>query len=172
MIELPTVDKQSDERQMLLAFLNYQRAVFERKCGAVADPNGRLTVQPSDLSVGGLVKHLAFVESYWSSYIVAGEDPQPPWADAPWDDDPDWELTSGASDSMVDNIELYRASRTAADAIYDRVKLDDLTARSTSADDADLASVRWVLLHLIEEYARHNGHADYLCQAIDGATGD
>ena len=171
MTELPSIIKEGDERQMLTEFLDYQRTVLLRKTEGITDDQAAQAVAPSDLTLGGLLKHMAYVESNWSSYVFRGEDPESPWADAPWGDSPDWELTSAADHTIVELQEMYRAAWSSADAIYGAALSLDAVAVRTGGDGRH-PSVRWILIHLIEEYARHLGHADYLRQGIDGATGD
>jgi len=171
MTELPSITKDGDERQMLTEFLNYQRTVLLRKTEGITDEQATQPLPPSDLTLGGLLKHMAFVESNWASYVFRGEDPESPWAEAPWDDEPDWELTSAADHSLAELQDMYRNAWTAADDLYRKaLSLDAMAVRP--GGDGRHPSVRWILIHLIEEYARHLGHADYLRQAIDGATGD
>lgn len=170
MTELPDIAMQSGERQTLMEFLNYQRAVLIRKTEGLDDFQARVALPPSDLTLGGLLKHMAYVESHWASYIVSGNDPVAPWADAPWDEDADWEMSSAADDALTDIQDLFRSSVAAADVVYNDLELDSVAARWAGGDAPP--SIRWVLVHMIEEYARHLGHADFLRQSIDGATGD
>lgn len=169
--ELPPIAKQADERQTLMDVLNYQRTVLLRKTEGLTEEQASKPIEPSILTLGGLLKHMAYVESNWASYVFRGDDPESPWAEAPWADDHDWELTSAANDSLADLQDMLRAAWASADAIYNgALSLDAVAVRP--GGDGEHPSVRWILVHLIEEYARHLGHADYLREAIDGATGD
>ncbi len=170
MTELPDIGKQVDEKQTLLDFLNYQRTVLLRKTEGLTDEQACKTLPPSSLTLKGLLKHLTLVELHWAVYVVQGDDMPSPWAEAPWDDDPDWELTTAADDALADLQARYTEALAVADAIYDSMPLDQIAARP--GDDERLPSLRWVLVHMIEEHARHLGHADFLRQAIDGAVGD
>ncbi len=168
---LPPIADQADERQTLSEFLNYQRTVLLRKTEGLDDEQARKALPPSNLTLGGLLKHMAYVESNWASYTFRGDDPEQPWVDAPWEDEPDWELTSAADDSLADLQAMFREAWAAADAIYQRaLSLDAVAVRPGVG--AEHPTVRWILVHLIEEYARHLGHADFLRQSIDGSTGD
>ncbi len=169
--ELPPIAKQADERQTLTEFLDYQRTVLLRKTEGLTDAQAMQKLAPSDLTLGGLLKHMAYVESNWASYVYRGDAPEQPWADAPWEDDSDWELTSAADHSLAELQEMYRNAWAAANAIYQgALSMDAVAVRP--GGDGGYPSMRWILIHLIEEYARHLGHADYLRESIDGAKGD
>ncbi len=168
--ELPEIAMQADEKSMLVDFLNFQRTVLLRKSEGLRDEQGSQTAAPSSLTLKGLLKHMAFVESHWSNYVLLGHDPQSPWAEAPWDDDPDWDFTTANDEPLAELQARYRSAWGDADAIYRAAGIDDLAARPGA--DGVAASVRWILLHMIEEYARHIGHADFLREAIDGSVGD
>ncbi|MGI9596398.1 MAG: DinB family protein [Acidimicrobiales bacterium] len=169
--ELPEIGYQVDERTMLLDFLDYQRTVLVRKTEGLAEEEGARRLPPSSLTLKGLLKHLALVESHWATYILQGRELAEPWAEAPWDDDPDWDFNTADADSFAELWTLHRAAWTDANSAYrSTASLDDLAVRPASS--GEVASVRWILLHMIEEYARHVGHADFLRQAIDGAVDD
>jgi hypothetical protein len=155
-----------DERGMLSAFLDWHRLTFELKCLNV--PAARLSekgVPPSHLSLHGLLRHLAGVERWWFRQQFAGEDlALLYYSDA--EPDQDFEHLDGevADAFVVWKVECSHARRIVADA----VSLDDIgTERATG----EPISLRWVLVTMIAEYARHNGHADLLREQIDGATG-
>jgi len=160
------------ERPMLQAWLDYQRATLALKCEGLDDEQLRLrSVPPSLLSLVGLVRHMAEVERYWFRVVLAGE-PLPDIYCTP--DQPD-----------ADFLDVDEASGTQALATW-RAECD--LARSVAAGHPDLdavgtrpadgpgwgsprVSLRWILVHMIEEYARHNGHADLLRERIDGTVG-
>lgn len=162
----------ADERTSLVAFLDYHRATFLAKLDGLTDDQLRMRVGASSLSLGNLAKHLALVEDSWFQEDFLGVPMEEPWASAPFDDDRDWDFHSADADSGEYLRDLYRAAcdRSRA-AIAD---VDDLDALSkvTSKQDGQPFSLRWILLHMIEETARHNGHADLLREAIDGVTGE
>jgi hypothetical protein len=156
------------ERETLVAFLDYYRAVLIRKAVGLTRQQLAVTLPPSDMSIGGLVKHMALVENNWFVRNWRGLDPGEPWSSVDWDADPDWDFHSAAEDEPEQLLALYTAaverSRTEIDGC------NDLSA--TAESRGRVISLRWMLVHMIEEYARHCGHADLLRQSIDGATGD
>ncbi|TQM06320.1 DinB family protein [Pseudonocardia kunmingensis] len=163
-----------DEVSTLLGFLDYQRATLEWKCRGLDRAALTTTVGASSMTLGGLLKHLAYVEDDWFSRDLHGHDLRPPWNAVDWAADPDWEWHSAADDTPEQLLALWRdavaRSRSlAAQALADG-GLDRLTRRAWP--DGRCPSLRWVLVHMIEEYARHNGHADLLREAVDGSTGE
>jgi uncharacterized damage-inducible protein DinB len=164
-----------DEAATLLAFLNYQRDTLRWKCsGLTADQLAR-SVAPTTMTLGGLLKHLAVVEAGWLNQTFAGGMVKPSWSGEIDQGDPDWSFATavGASPEQLfawfdESIEV--SNRVIADALAGP---DGLAALSYEVlDDGRRFSMRWIMCHLIEEYARHNGHADLLREAIDGATGE
>ena len=157
-----------DERETLVTFLDYYRAVLIRKAVGLSREQLAVTLPPSDMSVGGLVKHMALVENNWFVRNWRGHDPGEPWTSVDWEADPDWDFHSAADDEPEQLLELYtdaiERSRGAIEGCL------DLSA--TAESRGRVISLRWMLVHMIEEYARHCGHADLLRQSIDGATGD
>ena len=156
----------ADERALLDGFLDYHRETLLWKC-AELDP-GQLaarSVPTTNLSLLGLVRHLAEVERSWFRRRFAGEDAPPIWYT---DDEPDRDIDPPADADAVADLTAYRAELDACRAVVAGRGLDETftTGRGLTA------SLRWVYLHMIEEYARHNGHADLLRQAVDGATGE
>jgi uncharacterized damage-inducible protein DinB len=134
----------------------------------------RATVAPSSMTLGGMLKHLAYVEDSWLSVRLHGQDRQPPWDTVDWRADPDWDWHSAAHDTPEQLRELWqdavdRSRVLVAEALADG-GLDRLARRPWS--DGRSPSLRWILLHLVEEYARHNGHADLLRESVDGRTGE
>jgi len=118
---------------------------------------------PSGTTLLGLVKHLAWVERFWFVDFVGGEA-----LDYPWTDDPDADLRIDADDTIKNVTELYLQAIAEADAVIEGT--GDLDATRTT-ELAGTRSVRWVLTHMIEETARHAGHADIIREQIDGTTG-
>jgi hypothetical protein len=154
-----------DERAVLTGFLDWHRATFEAKCTGV-EP-GRLAekgVPPSGLSLHGLVRHLAGVERWWFSNQLADEDlPMLFYSD----DDPDQDFEFTGADVTAD-LELWRTECRRSRQVAAARSLDDTGVRRR---DGEAVSVRFVLVQMIAEYARHNGHADLLRERIDGAVG-
>jgi uncharacterized damage-inducible protein DinB len=170
----PEPPQAGDEVATLLGFLDYQRATLAWKCRGLDSPGLRATVGASTITLGGLLKHLAFVEQYWFSERLQGLDRQPPWDTVDWKADPDWEWHSAAQDTPEQLFALWQAaaerSRSlVAEALADG-GLDRLARRPWP--DGGAPSLRWILVHMIEEYARHNGHADLIRESVDGETGE
>jgi uncharacterized damage-inducible protein DinB len=155
------------ERELLTAFLDFHRETLLMKCADLSFEQLKThSVAPSTLSLLGLLRHMAEVERSWLRIRVAGEDIPPShyWTDEDPDGDFD-NLDSTPLDEVLANYhdEVAHARRILAET--------DLESTFTHPRHGDM-SVRWVVIHMIEEYARHNGHADLLRQRIDGATGE
>ena len=167
----PRVDApgQGGELATLLGFLRWQRETLELKCsGLGAADLARRSLEPSKLSLLGLVRHLADVERGWLRLGLARQDAPPIFTS---EADPDGDFDGAVADAEVVaqawdawRAEVTFASRFVADAPDMHVFVDDPWRGPLS--------LRWVLVHMIEEYARHNGHADLLRERIDGAIGD
>ena len=158
------------ERDMLTGWLDYHRATLLWKCEGLTDEQLReRSVPPSGLCLLGLVRHLTECERGWFRQVLLGEDvPGLYWT--PENPDGDFNDTGSA-----DGATVLRTWEQACDAAREAVaSVDDLDAPSKKADGqtGEPFSLRWILTHMIEEYARHNGHADLLRERIDGATGD
>lgn len=162
---IPPMD--SDERTTLEAWLDFQRQTLLRKCDGLADAQLRsASVPPSPLTLQGLVQHMAEVERNWFRRIVGGEDVPPIYDAAPHDHGHDggFELADGGS--FADAVSTWQGEVAAARGNCAGAALDDTNAFMDAA-----VSLRWIYLHMIGEYARHNGHADLIRERIDGATG-
>jgi len=166
----------ADEVATLLGFLDYQRATFEWKCRGLTDEQLRQSLPPTSMTLGGMLKHLALVEDYWFTEAIAGQPSPPPWAEIDWKADPDWDWHSAAGESGDDLRALWQErvqrSRAIVAAQVDPDPAAGLAAAHSAWGGQGEVSLRWVLVHMIEEYARHNGHADLLRQSIDGETGE
>ena len=160
-----------DERTTVDQFLDRQRAVLLAKTEGLDAAQLGFRLPTSELSLGGLLKHLAFVEDDWIQVDFLGREHGEPWAGAPWSADRDWEFHSAADDSPAQLRELYRAACERSRAATAGHALDELSAGRDRRTGLPW-TLRWILTHLIEETARHNGHADLLREAIDGRTGD
>ena len=129
---------------------------------------------PSALTLGGLLKHMALVESSWFERWLHGGDYAPPFDAIDWDADPNWEFESAGADSPEQLLAQWEAAVERSRAsVAQALAHGDLsqTARRTWPDGR-APNLRWILVHMIEEYARHNGHADFLREAVDGETGE
>lgn len=124
----------------------------------------------SELTLAGLLKHAALNEDAWFGETMLGEPLPAPWDDVDWDADPDWDFHSAPDDEPEALFALYAAACERSRAAVERI--GDLDAVSATVKRGDRFSLRWVMLHMIEEVARHNGHADMLREAIDGRTGE
>ncbi|HZC39488.1 MAG TPA: DinB family protein [Streptosporangiaceae bacterium] len=154
------------EREMLAAWLDYHRATLARKCdGLDAAQLRERSVPPSSLSLLGLVRHMAETERGWFRRGVLGEDAPPRYYH---DDNPDGDFDDAGT---ADPAEAFAAWREECE----QARRAEAAAPSLDAgfERRDRRyTLRWVMVHMIEEYARHNGHADLLRERIDGATGD
>ncbi len=162
------------EAETLLGYLDYQRATLAWKAGGLDAAGLSAAVGASALTLGGLLKHMSFVEDHWFTYTLHGQDRQPPWDAADWTNDPDWEWHSAAGDTPGELLSLWEGtvgrSRSLTTQALDAGGLDQLALRPWASGEAP--SLRWILVHMIEEYARHNGHADLLRESVDGSTGE
>lgn len=167
----PQIPKQGPERETLLAFLEYYRAVLIDKASGLSDEHLSTRLEPSTLTLGGLINHMALVEDDWFTSDMAGEDLPEPWASAPWEDDRDWEFNSAKEVPGDELIARYRDAIARSNQVIASVEaLDALSVKSSR--DGEKWSLRWILIHMIEETARHCGHADLIRESIDGSVGD
>lgn len=164
-----------NEIAILVGFLDFHRETFRIKAGGLDAWSLATTLGPSTMTLGGMIKHLAFVEDFWLGHTFRGQPPMEPFASAPWEVDRDWDWTSAASEPPEDLWALFDRSLEASDRIITEVLMTDGLDAEAPASDPDTGqpvTLRWILVHLIEEYARHNGHADLIRQSIDGSTGE
>lgn len=163
-----------DEAATLTGFLDFQRATLERKTDGLDAAQLRARHAPSAMTLGGLLKHMALNENAWVAQRLAGEAAGAPWDDVDWDADPDWDWHSAADDDPDQLRALWSAEVARSQATLHRLQEHGGFGRTsvTPMSDGRLVSVRWVVAHLIEEYARHNGHADLIRESIDGVTGE
>ena len=159
-----------EEREQLTQFLDWQRATILMKADGLDRQQMNLTAASSALTMAGLLKHLAVVEDGWFGRVVLGERPAEWYRDVV--DDPDWDFRTAADDDPAELVALYgEVCERSREAVASIASLDDLTAEVPWRNGTRRFNVRWVLLHMIVETARHAGHADLLREAIDGATG-
>ena len=163
-----------DEAAHLFGALDRLRTTFRWKADGLADPDLRVTVGASVLTIGSLLKHLALVEAFHSRFKLAGHSPGAPWESVDWEEHPGWDFTSATEDSAEALYALYDDAVASARAIYREAMagggLDQLA--HISDDDGQHASLRRLVLDLVEEYGRHTGHADLIREAIDGLVGE
>jgi uncharacterized damage-inducible protein DinB len=160
------------ERDQLTAFLDFQRATVLRKTEGLDAEQLAQRLPTSSLTLAGLLNHLALVEDSWFRERFAGLPEHELWAGVDWDADPDWEFRT-ALDLAPDELrQRYEdACARSREVVAGVGSLDQLSV-GTSRRTGARWDLRWVLLHLIEETARHAGHADLLREAIDGTTGE
>jgi hypothetical protein len=162
-----TLGLRRDESETLGGFLDWYRAVVERKIDGLTLDQAKTVGTPSGISPLGVVKHLGWVERGWFREIFAGEDVE----SIDSEDDNSAEFAIGAEDT-VDSISAFY--RTEIDhsrrIVAESDSLDALSAKPTRFGDH--VSLRWILVHMLEETARHAGHLDLMRETIDGQTGD
>jgi hypothetical protein len=157
----------ADERTALAAFLAWHRLTLEVKCRDLAVSDlARRSVGRSQLSLLGLIRHHAEGERFWFREVMAGETPPALYAlDGPG---AAFDVTNANADTVGEAWEAWRAEVAYAEKLVANAVDLDVVGQEPGAGPV---SLRWVMLHMIEEYARHNGHADLLREEIDGRTG-
>jgi uncharacterized damage-inducible protein DinB len=164
----------NSEADSLLSVLERNRRTFAWKTSGLDDAGLRATTAASAMTLGGLVKHVALVEADWLAVKLAGQEYGNPWDAVDFDADPDWEWRTGALESPQEVYAVWRdavgrSRNVVADVIAER-GLDG--PASFTWPDGRTPTVRAMLLDMIEEYARHTGHADILREAVDGRVGE
>lgn len=155
----------ADERTMLDAWLRYQRESIVTKIDGVDDKQARWVPAPTANSLIGIVHHLVYVEWWWFCGVLAGERPsRPDWASK---EDPDWDFHPPSEMSVTDVVASYRDACARSDEIAAAATLETTGTHPREGD----VSLRWILVHMIEETARHAGHMDITRELIDGSTG-
>lgn len=152
-----------DEKSTLMGFLQLNRETVVLKAQGLSDADAARRLVPSLTTVSGLIRHLADVERSW---FVEAVEQRPYDRRFGGDDDPDGEFRVSASDSLAEIVDDYRASWAEADEVLLRHGLDE------APENPEYPSLRWVLVHVIEETARHLGHVDILRELLDGVTGE
>ncbi len=160
------IPRTGSELEILTGFLDSHRMTFEQKCaGLSAAQLSEASVPPSTLSLHGLVRHLAGVERWWFQMQFAGDDvPMLYYSD----DDPSQDFDSLDGDIEEAFAVWHRECDRSREIVAAATSLDDT---GTTRRDGEPFSLRWQLVDLIAEYARHNGHTDLLRERLDGATG-
>jgi uncharacterized damage-inducible protein DinB len=170
----PEPPEAANELDTLLGFLEFHRATLEWKCAGLDAAAMAAKPVPSSMTLGGMLKHLAFVEDYWFSHRLHGQEPRPPWDSVDWKAEPDWDWDSAAADTPEQLRELWSESVARSRSLTTEAVaaggLDRMAGRS--GRDGSVPNLRWILVHMIEEYSRHNGHADLLREAVDGLVGE
>lgn len=163
-----------DETATLLGSLERQRATFAWKCGGLDAAGLKATVGASAITLGGLVKHLAFVEDYKFTTMLLGRDLVAPWNEVDWGTDEAWPWHSAAEDSPDGLYGLWRDAVARSRAAVAQALASGMDVRIAYGFDSpdEALSLRRLLIDIIEEYARHVGHADLIREAVDGLVGE
>jgi uncharacterized damage-inducible protein DinB len=163
----------ADERTMLSAYLDYHRATLVWKASGLTQAQLATTIASSSLTIAGLVKHMALVEDSWFTERFAGLPEPQPWDGVDWDADPDWEFRTALEDTPEALLAQYAESCARSRAVVAAAdSLDQRSVAESRHEPGQHFTLRWILLHMIEETARHNGHVDLIREAIDGVTGE
>jgi hypothetical protein len=174
MIERTDPPAQASEQEMLVAFLEYYRSTLLLKAEGLSDDQARTAaVPPSDLNIMGLVRHMSDVERNWfQRWFLKADAPSIYYRDD--DPDEDRDMHPGPDDTLADAVAVFRREVDMSRQITAGATPD--TAAAHVGESVHWAgfnpSLRWILIHMIEEYARHCGHADLLRECIDGTVGD
>ena len=161
----PRTPHAGTELEILTAQLDDKRTILLRKVAGLSDDDLRRRPTVSSLSLLGLLRHSAYVERWWFSWVFAGIDVAFPWTD----DDPDADFRPEPDESAAELAALYVTEIERSRAIVAAADLDDAAARAAPGEPTTL---RGIMVHMIQETSRHLGHADIMREAIDGATGD
>ncbi|KJS63755.1 DinB family protein [Streptomyces rubellomurinus] len=158
----------ADEATMLTAWLDFHRSTLALKCQGLADDQLRLrSAPPSNLSLLGLVRHMAEVEQHWFQRVLLGT--ELPGGIFWTEEDEDGDFNNVDTADVAHDFAAWRAEIDAARRAAEGLPLDTVAERPRRGQEVTL---RWIMVHMIEEYARHNGHADLLRELVDGSTGD
>lgn len=163
-----------DETATLLGFLERQRATFAWKTGGLDAAGLRARLGPSSMTLGGMLKHLARFEDDMSTEWLHGREQRPPWNGIDWDVEKDWDWDSARNDAPEQLYGQWRDAVARSRALFSEALADGGLGRQgtvTANPDIELPSLRYILLNMIEEYARHNGHADLIRESVDGLVG-
>jgi hypothetical protein len=164
----------ADEAATLLGFLDRQRATFAWKCGGLGATGLRATVGSSAMTLGGMLKHLARFEDDMSTEWLRGQDQLPPWNAVDWDTEHDWDWRSAVNDTPDQLYTGWRDAVSRSRALFAQAAADGgpaVPGAELPGAPGALPPLRYILLNMIEEYARHNGHADLIRESVDGLIG-
>jgi uncharacterized damage-inducible protein DinB len=158
-----------DDRSLFTTHLDYVRLTVHAKCAGLVDSDaGRAPLATSPLiSISGLVSHLRWVEAYWIDVVFKGEQDRSPCTD----EDPDREMRIGPERPIQELLVEYAAQCARNSELIAMTDLDAISHRRSRATGEGW-TLRWIVMHLIEETARHNGHIDLLREMADGVRGD
>jgi len=152
------------EKETLEGFLDWQRATVLWKLEGLSDEDLRRPMTASGLTMLGVVKHIAYVERWWFQQVFLDRDVDFPWTD----EDPDADFRIEPTESTDEILTLYQQETEEAGKIVKGSSLDGVSTHPKRSG----YSLRWIVIHMTEETARHNGHLDLMREAIDGVTGE
>jgi len=168
----PEIPKSGSERELLVAFLDFQRQVVIDKCLGLSKEQLSTRLEPSTMTLPGIAYHLAVVEEDWFASDFLGEELGEPWSSVDWDATRDWEWDVAPTMDIGVVLDAYRTAIERANEIVEAAdSLEQMSVRKHPRT-GEHWSLRWILIHMIEETARHAGHADLIRESIDGETGD
>ncbi|HEV3227305.1 MAG TPA: DinB family protein [Acidimicrobiales bacterium] len=158
------------ERDMLRAWLEYHRDTLLMKCDGLTPAQlGLRSVEPSTMSLQGLVRHMTEVERNWFLRVFAGVTAPPIYYN---DDDPDGDFDNLDPDEVDDEMAMFHETLERCREVEAAAATLEENGAVHASHGRGPVSLRWIMIHMVEEYARHNGHADLLRERIDGITGD
>jgi len=163
------------EADTLLAFLDYHRDTLRMKVDGLSQEQLAQALAPSTMTLGGLMKHLALNEDHWFGVMLLGKDEAEIWQQVDWDADPNWEWRTANDDSPEVLRALFDSCVEGADRNIRQALAEggmDYLSIKEDRREKQKFSLRWIVVHMIEEYARHNGHADLIRESVDGTTGE
>jgi Protein of unknown function (DUF664) len=163
-----------DELTTLLGFLERQRATFAWKTGGLDAAGLKAKHSPSEMTLGGMLKHLARFEDDMSSEWLNGRDQLPPWDAVDWGTDHAWDWRTAADGEPEQLYARWRDAVARSRALFEEAAAGGDPERrggDSAAARERLPSLRYILLNMIEDYARHNGHADLIRESVDGLVG-
>ena len=152
-----------DEKQLLTSFLQQQRSAIAAICEGLLDEDLRRRLVPSETTILGMVKHLAFVERWWFQDVFEGRPCEYPFREGDWDAD----FRIEPEESTNEILDLYRVECAVSDEI---IAAYELTEISKNHSQRPPCTLRWTILHVAFDIARHAGHADIIREQLDGAT--
>ena len=152
-------------------FLDYQRLTLLTKCEGLTDEQLRTPLPSSSLTLAGLLKHGALNEDWWFGHRFAGLEQLEPWSSVDFDADPEWEFRT-ALEQPGDELRQRYADACERSRRLVAASGDPSQVAQKPMSSGERPTLRWIIGHMIEEVARHNGHADLLREAIDGVTGE
>jgi len=164
-----------DETQTLIGALERNRRTFAWKCGGLGAEDLRRTLGPGSMTLGGLLKHLALVEDeYFTRQLLGAPALSPPFDAVDFDADPDWEWRTAAEDGPEELMGLWETcvARSRANVAAAYAEGGPEASTRTPWSDGQTPKLRRLMVDLIEEYARHTGHADLIRESIDGLVGE